>query len=138
MPEMETLELTAGIVTSFVQKNKIAISDLPNLIEAVHGALATVAAAGPQNAAPEAAKATPSQIRKSITHDALISFEDGKPYRLLKRHLNTLGLTPEQYREKWGLPSNYPMTAPSYAQRRSEFAKASGLGSRTRRRAKSG
>jgi len=77
-------------------------------------------------------KTTPAQVRKSIMPEALISFEDGKPYRLLKRHLRTLGLTPEEYRAKWGLPADYPMTAPGYAAKRSEFAKAAGFGRKTR------
>ncbi len=82
----------------------------------------------------EQRKATPTQIRRSIRPEALISFEDVKAYRLLKRHLRTLDLTPEQYRAKWGLPADYPMTAPDYAQKRSQFAKAIGLGSKTRGR----
>jgi predicted transcriptional regulator len=73
-------------------------------------------------------KATPAQIRKSITRDALISFEDGKPYKTLKRHLTTFGLTIEQYRAKWGLPADYPTVAPSYSEARSAMAKALGLG----------
>lgn len=128
---METLELTTGIVASYVQNNRIAANELPDLIQKVHGALTRVGE--PLPAASETAKASASQIRKSVTPEALISFEDGKPYRLLKRHLNTLGLTPQQYRAKWGLPPDYPMTAPAYAQRRSEFAKAAGLGRSTRR-----
>jgi predicted transcriptional regulator len=126
-----TLQLTAGIVTSFVERNRIAISDLPDLIGTVHRALAAIEpGAAPE--APELKKATPAQIRKSITPEALISFEDGKPYRMLKRHLTKLGLTPEAYRSKWGLPTTYPMTAASYAEKRSAFAKAAGLGLRTR------
>lgn len=130
---METLELTTGIVASYVQNNKIASDDLPDLIERVHRALSSVGSEQKPSAA-DSKKASASQIKKSITSEALISFEDGKPYRLLKRHLNTLGLTPQQYREKWGLPPDYPMTAPSYAQKRSDFAKAAGLGRSTRGR----
>ena len=78
-------------------------------------------------------KLTPAQIRRSIREDVLISFEDGKPYKQLKRHLSSHGLTPHAYREKWGLPPDYPMTAPSYSAQRSALAKAAGLGKRTRR-----
>ena len=131
MPTANSLQLTAGIVSSFVERNEIGPNDLPALIESVHQAIARV---GQDDvAAPdEPRKATPGQIKRSIQSEVRISFEDGKPYRLLKRHLRTLGLTPEEYRAKWGLPADYPMTAPAYAEKRRQFAQASGLGTTTR------
>jgi predicted transcriptional regulator len=130
MPDSRLTQLTSEIVAAFVERNQLAISGLPDLIRSVHGALAGTTTEAPQ--AEPVARQTAAQIRKSITPDALISFEDGRPYRMLKRHLTTLGLTPQTYREKWGLPSTYPMVAPAYSAQRSEFAKASGLGSKAR------
>ncbi|MBV9510474.1 MAG: MucR family transcriptional regulator, partial [Caulobacteraceae bacterium] len=104
MPTDNALQLAAGIVSSFVQHNQVASNELPALIASVHHAIANV---GEEQPAPaqDQRKTTPAQVRKSIMPEALISFEDGKPYRLLKRHLRTLGLTPEEYRAKWGLPA---------------------------------
>ncbi len=90
-------------------------------IDAADSLTAEIAAAPPQ-------KATPAQIRKSITPDAIISFEDGKPYKALKRHLTVKGLTPMGYRNKWGLPKDYPLTAPNYSAQRSQLALSRGLG----------
>ncbi|WP_182179361.1 MucR family transcriptional regulator [Methylobacterium radiotolerans] len=121
------IELTADIVAAYVSNNSVPTSEMPALLSAIHGAL--VGLNSP--AAPAEAKidrATPSQIRKSISPDALISFEDGRSYKTLKRHLTALGLSPEQYRAKWGLPVDYPMTAPSYSEMRSALAKNTGLG----------
>jgi predicted transcriptional regulator len=132
MSETNRLPLTVGIVAAFVEKNRVAASELANLIRSVNQTLESLDQAGTTEA-PEARKLTPAQIRKSITPDALISFEDGRPYKMLKRHLTALGMTPEQYRAKWGLPKNYPMTAADYTARRSEVAKALGLGRRIRR-----
>ncbi len=128
MAEDRTLiELTTEIVGAYVLANSIAASDLPGLIHGVHQAL--TGAGQPPAAAEEAdAKATPAQIRKSISPDTLISFEDGKPYKSLKRHLSTRGMTPDDYRTKWGLPKDYPMVAPSYSAQRSALAKTLGLG----------
>jgi predicted transcriptional regulator len=132
MPEANSLPLTAGIVASFVERNRIAPAELPDVIRAVHQTLAALGQ--PEGSdAPEPKQRTAAQIRKSISPGALISFEDGRPYRMLKRHLRALGLTPEDYRTKWGLPADYPMTAPDYAKQRSEAAKAIGLGKRVRR-----
>jgi predicted transcriptional regulator len=122
------LEMCADIVSAYVSNNTVSATDLSNLIQSVYGALG--AAGKPMvEAAPET-KATPAQIRKSITDAGLISFEDGKTYQSLKRNLSTRGMTPEQYREKWGLPRDYPMVSPSYAAKRSELAKSMGLGQR--------
>lgn len=119
--------LTADVVAAYVANNKIAVNELAGLISSVHAALASAGAPEPEAPA-EAAKATPAQIRKSVTPDALISFEDGRPYKTLKRHLTLRGLSMEAYRDKWGLPKDYPSTAPSYSAQRSELAKSLGLG----------
>jgi predicted transcriptional regulator len=120
------IELAADIVSAFVSKNAVPVSELPALIANVHGALRNVGSPAPKA---EEIKLTPAvPVKKSITADAIISLEDGKPYKSMKRHLSRLGLTPEQYRTKWGLPSDYPMVAPSYAAKRSELAKSLGLG----------
>jgi predicted transcriptional regulator len=123
----ELVSLTSGIVAAYVGSNAVSSGDIPALIATVHKALTAVGA-------PEAeisnapAKPTPAQIRKSITSDALISFEDGRAYKTLKRHLTTHGLTIAAYKAKWGLPHDYPTTAPSYSAARSAMAKAAGLG----------
>lgn len=118
--------LTTSIVAAYLEGNRVEAEDLPQLIRSVHNALSTVGAE-PQTAA-AAVKIGAVQVRRSIKPDALISFEDGKPYKQLKRHLTKLGLTPAGYREKWGLPSNYPMVAASYSAVRSAMAKSAGLG----------
>ena len=120
-------ELTADIVSAYVEHNSVAATDLPALIRSTFAALSGVGL--PVVVEPEAvAKATVAQIRKSLTPDALISFIDGRPYRMLKRHLSVHGLTPAAYREKFGLPADYPLVAASYAARRSELALKAGLG----------
>jgi predicted transcriptional regulator len=110
----------------------VRAADLSDLIASVHGALQSLDA--PQQAEPEK-RQPPVPIKKSITPDFLISMEDGRRYKSMKRHLTGRGLTPEQYREKWGLPRDYPMVAPNYAKQRSELAKALGLGQLPRNRA---
>lgn len=125
-PAPNYLELAADIVSAFVSKNSVPPADLPNLIGSVHAALQNV---GSSAAKQEVRKPTPAvPVKKSITPDYLTSLEDGKQYKSLKRHLGKLGLTPEAYREKWGLPRDYPMVAPNYAARRSELAKKVGFG----------
>lgn len=123
-------ELAADIVVAYVSNNVISAKDLPALIGEVHAALAglggTVAPAAA--AEPKVEKPTAAAIKKSITPDALISFIDGKPYKTLKRHLGMHGLDAYSYRARYGLPSDYPMTAPSYSERRSALAKGLGLG----------
>ncbi len=134
MDEQHTghIGLAVEIVAAYVANNSIPPGDLQALITSVHGAL--VGLSRPADAdAPAVEKLTPAQIRKSITNDNLISFEDGKPYKTLRRHLTLRGLTPEAYREKWGLPRDYPMTAPSYSAQRSELARALGLGQQRRK-----
>jgi predicted transcriptional regulator len=131
----ELIEMAAGIVAAYVEKNPVAVTDLPALIRATHDALVGI---GAPVAVAEAAfsKPTAAQVRRSITPDALISFEDGKPYKTLKRHLTTQGLTVAEYKAKWGLPNDYPTTAPAYSEARSAMAKALGLGQGGRKPAK--
>ena len=118
-------ERTADVVSAYVANNALHISQLPELIVSVHAALKRLSAPGPIEAErPE----PPVPIKKSVTPDFLISLEDGRRYKSLKRHLTGRGLTPDQYRERWGLPRDYPMVAPNYAKQRSELAKALGLG----------
>ena len=121
----DLVPLAAQLVMAYVTRNPVPAGAMPDLIASVHGALRTL---GQPAVEPGPARATPEQIRKSITHGHLISFEDGKPYKALRRHLTLRGLTPEAYRSKWGLPADYPMTARSYSEARSQLAKTIGLG----------
>lgn len=123
------IELATQIVAAYVTKNAVEQADLPRLIAEVHRALEKAAAA-PAPSSTAAAELKPAvNIKRSITPDYLICLEDGKKFKSLKRHLRThFKLTPEQYREKWGLPSDYPMVAPNYATSRSKLAKNMGLG----------
>ena len=130
----EHLDLAVGIVAAYVSNNSVPVADLPSLIGGVHAALSGLGSA-PRAEAPVMEKSTAAQVRKSISHDHLVSFEDGKPYKTLRRHLTLRGLTPEAYREKWGLPRDYPMTAASYSAQRSELARALGLGQQRRKSA---
>ena len=121
------LDLTTGIVAAFVANNTIAAADLPGLIRQVHGALVAVSSGA--STEPVVPQAPAVSIKKSITPDHLICLEDGRKFKSLKRHLRSkFDLTPEQYRAKWGLPRDYPMVAPSYAEARSQLAKSMGLG----------
>ena len=117
---------TADIVASHVQNNSVAISDLPILIKTVYDSLSELGGENP------AEKPQPAvSIRRSITPDFIVCLEDGRKLKMLKRHLSTAyGMTPEEYREKWGLPVDYPMVAPNYAKQRSSLAKKIGLGKR--------
>jgi predicted transcriptional regulator len=124
--EPKFTELAADIVSAYVAKNSVRPADLPELIAAVHGALRNLANPAAKEAAPKLTP--PVNPKKSITPDHLISLEDGRRYKSLRRHLRGRGLTPEQYRAKWGLPHDYPMVAPNYAKTRSELAKKLGLG----------
>lgn len=128
--KLDFVSITTGIVSSYVANNAVHRGDLPNVIAAVHAALQGLTSPAPL----EPEKPQPVvPVRKSITPDFLISLEDGKKYRTLKRHLSKLGLTPDEYRAKWGLPAGYPMVAPNYATMRSELARSSGLGQRRRK-----
>lgn len=121
-----TVEQTTRIISAFVSANPVAASDLPKVITSVHAALAGLGQIEP--AIPETRDpAVP--VRKSVQQDHIICLEDGKKFKSLKRHLSTrYNLTPAQYREKWGLPADYPMVAPSYSATRSQLAKNTGLG----------
>jgi predicted transcriptional regulator len=132
-------ELAAEVVSAYVSNNPVAASDLAQLIADTHRALDRLAR-GETAVVAEAPKPIPAvPIRRSVTPDFLISLEDGKKYKSLKRHLNSqYGMTPAQYRDKWGLPVDYPMVAPSYAKQRSEMAKATGLGKGVASRRNSG
>ncbi len=119
--------LTADIVSAYVSNNKVGASDLANVIAEVHRALGAVGQA-PAPAEPEAPKPTAAEIRKSRTPEFLTSFVDGRKYKSLKRHLTTNGMTPDEYRTRFGLPKDYPMVAESYSAQRSALAKTLGLG----------
>ncbi|MGX7707998.1 MucR family transcriptional regulator [Methylobacterium sp. Gmos1] len=122
--------LTADIVSAYVAKNSVPVGELPGLIASTHAALEKLGAPpAPEPVRPE----PPVPIRKTVTPDHIISLEDGRPYKTLKRHLSGRGMTPEEYRQKWGLPHDYPMVAANYAAQRSELAKSSGLGSNRRK-----
>jgi predicted transcriptional regulator len=126
------ITLTADVISAYVSNNHVQVAELIKLIKDVHGALIGIGDGAKPVEPP--AKATPSEIRRSINHDFLISFEDGKPYKTLRRHLTMRGLTPESYRRKWGLPPDYPMTSASYSEQRSHLARTLGLGQQRRRR----
>ena len=134
----DLLGLTAEIVAAHVSNNSVSVTDLPNLITEVHRTLSSLGTA--PAAKPEPEKLVPAvPVKKSITPDYLVCLEDGKKMKMLKRHLQTAyGMSPEQYREKWGLPPDYPMVAPNYAQHRSTLAKKIGLGTQGRKGAKKG
>ncbi len=128
----ELLSLTTNIVAAHVSNNSVAVADLPQLIRDVHDTLSNVG--GSAKLEPE--RPTPAvSVKKSVTPDHIICLEDGKPLKMLKRHLKTAyNMTPEEYRERWNLPPNYPMVAPNYAKQRSKLAKQIGLGTRARRK----
>jgi predicted transcriptional regulator len=129
------IELTANIVSAYVSNNTVPVADIPALISQVHGALARVS--GSQSDAPSELLKPAVSVKKSITPEHLICLDDGKKFKSLKRHLRTqYNMTPEQYREKWGLGADYPMVAPNYAAARSQLAKQMGLGQQRRRRVK--
>ncbi len=125
-------ELTAEVVAAYVSNNVVQTADLPNLIADVHSALGATSTAEP---APAEKPKSAVPIRKSVNKDFIICLEDGKKFKSLKRHLMTsFGMTPEEYREKWSLPADYPMVAPAYAEARSRLAKEMGLGQKRNRR----
>ena len=125
------LTLTADIVAAHVSNNSVAVNDLPNLIQNVHGALMGISSS---SSAPEARPEPKVSIRSSIKPDYIVCLEDGKKQKMLKRHLMTNhGMTPDEYRQKWGLAADYPMVAPNYAEQRRTLAKSIGLGTKRRR-----
>jgi predicted transcriptional regulator len=125
--------LTAEIVSAYVSNNTVASADIPALINQVHSALLRVSSGETQSSMEPLKPAVP--VKRSINPDFIVCLEDGKKFKSLKRHLRTqYGMTPEQYREKWSLPADYPMVAPNYAAARSQLAKQMGLGQQRRRR----
>ena len=127
------VELTANIVSAYLSNNPTQASEIPNLISQVHAALLRVTT-GRADTPLEPAKPAVS-VKKSMTPEYLVCLEDGKRFKSLKRHLRTqYNMTPEQYRDKWGLPPDYPMVAPNYAVARSQLAKKMGLGQQARKR----
>ena len=125
--------LTADIVSAYVSNNSVASGDIPGLINQVHSALLRVASGHAEPSSEPLKPVVP--IKRSINPDFIFCLEDGKKFKSLKRHLRTqYNMTPEQYREKWGLPADYPMVAPNYAAARSQLAKQMGLGQQRRRR----
>ena len=127
------IDLTVEIVSAYLSHNPTPASEIPGLISQVHAALQRVSS-GRSEAPMEPAKPAVS-VKKSMTPDYLVCLEDGKRFKSLKRHLRTqYSMTPEQYRDKWGLPADYPMVAPNYAVARSQLAKKMGLGQQARKR----
>ncbi|OAN54609.1 MucR family transcriptional regulator [Paramagnetospirillum marisnigri] len=127
----DLLALTTEIVAAHVANNSVAISDLPHLIQEVYRTLSSVGNVPVVPERPQPAVA----LKKSVTPDYIICLEDGKKLKMLKRHLKTAyNMSPEEYRDRWGLPADYPMVAPNYAQHRSTLAKKIGLGTKPRKR----
>jgi predicted transcriptional regulator len=125
------LTLTADIVAAHVSNNSVAVNDLPNLIQNVHSALTGISSKGPSAEAKPEPKVS---IRASVKPDYIVCLEDGKKQKMLKRHLMTNhGMTPDEYRQKWGLSADYPMVAPNYAEQRRTLAKSIGLGTKRRK-----
>jgi predicted transcriptional regulator len=126
--EMKFAEMTAQIVAAYVSRNMVPFSEVPELTKLIHATLVSISGGGGDIAAP--ANTTPAvPIKKSVTGDWIVCLEDGKKFKSLKRHLKSaFGLSPEEYRRKWGLPADYPMVAPNYSAHRSNLAKKMGLG----------
>lgn len=129
----DSLQMTAEIVASFVANNKVPPEQLPDLLRTVHKTISGLLRGDDEKSQEKLKPAI--AINKSVTNDYIVCLEDGKKLKMLKRYLrSTYDMSPEEYRKRWGLPADYPMVAPSYAQRRSEFAKKIGLGKGVRRR----
>ncbi|HXP30840.1 MAG TPA: MucR family transcriptional regulator [Stellaceae bacterium] len=127
----DLLALTTEIVAAHVSNNSVAVGDLPALINQVYQSLVSI---GQGTVAPAERPQPAVSIKRSVHPDYIICLEDGKKLKMLKRHLKTAyNMTPDEYRERWGLPSDYPMVAPNYARQRSKLAKEIGLGTRGRR-----
>ncbi len=127
----DLLALTTEIVAAHVSNNTVALGDLPQLINQVYNSLANI---GVAPAAPAVRPQPAVSVKKSVQPDYIVCLEDGKKLKMLKRHLKTAyNMSPEAYRERWGLPPDYPMVAPNYARQRSHLAKEIGLGTRARR-----
>jgi predicted transcriptional regulator len=127
----KSIRLAGEMVAAYVKNNPVPVSQLPSLIGSVHGAFAGLPSfkkPSTSHTADAAEKPALSEIRKSVRHDGIVSFLDGRTYKTLRRHLTAYGLHPQSYRDRFGLPADYPMVAPSYAAHRSALAKAIGLG----------
>ena len=121
------IEMVSDIVSAYVAHNPVPVADLPKLIEKVHGVLTEIETSGGADEKPELKPAV--SVRRSVTDDHIVCLEDGKKFKSLKRHLRTrYDMSPDEYREKWGLPADYPMVAPNYAKQRSDLARKMGLG----------
>ena len=130
--ESSYIDLAADIVSAYVSNNSVPAADLPALIADIHGAL--IRLGGVVVEEPSEPQKPAISVKKSIAPDFIVCLEDGKKFKSLKRHLRTqYNMSPEQYREKWGLPADYPMVAPNYAAARSRLAKEMGLGQHRRR-----
>jgi predicted transcriptional regulator len=129
--QSDLITLTGDIVSAHVSHNNVAVGDVPNLIERVFTSLSTLGVTAP----PEPVRQEPKvSIRSSVKPEFIVCLEDGKKLKMLKRHLMThYDMTPDQYRQKWGLPHDYPMVAPNYAEQRRALAKKIGLGTKRRR-----
>ena len=133
--DAELLRMTAQVVASYVSQNPVPADQLPDLIGAVHNSFKNVETAAPPP--PEQPQKPAVPVKKSVHPDYIVCLEDGKKLKMLKRHLKTAyDMTPEQYRERWGLAADYPMVAPNYAKHRSSLAKKIGLGTKARRKKK--
>jgi predicted transcriptional regulator len=130
------MRLGAGIVSAYVSRNSVTAEAVPDIIRSVHQALQIVSGAGPPAVAEPAERPKPAvPVGRSVQHDYIVCLEDGKRLKMLKRYLRSrYNLSPEDYRRRWGLQPDYPMVAPAYAARRSDFAKKIGLGRGVRRR----
>uniref|UniRef100_B0T1I6 Transcriptional regulator, MucR family n=1 Tax=Caulobacter sp. (strain K31) TaxID=366602 RepID=B0T1I6_CAUSK len=130
--EVDILGLSAGIVAAYVAQNTVSRTAVPDLIRSVHGALSALSAPEVDRPAERGKPAVP--VSRSVQRDYIVCLEDGKRLKMLKRYLRThYDMSPEDYRRKWSLPGDYPMVAPAYAERRSDFAKSIGLGKGTMR-----
>jgi predicted transcriptional regulator len=135
--ESSYIQLMANIVSAYVSNNTVSSAEIPNLIAQVYSALMRISSG--QVATPAEPLKPAVAVKRSVTPEYIVCLEDGKKFKSLKRHLRTqYGITPEQYREKWGLPADYPMVAPNYAAARSQLAKQMGLGQQRRRRRERG
>ena len=135
--DVDILGLSAGIVAAYVAQNTVARAAIPDLIRSVHGALLALGTSQAEQPAERGKPAVP--ISRSVQRDYIVCLEDGKKLKMLKRYLRSrFGMTPEDYRRRWGLPPDYPMVAPGYAAKRSDFAKQIGLGKGVRSGSKTG
>lgn len=130
--KLQLAELTSDLVASYVAHNPVSLTDLPDLISEVYKKLSSISSETRQTSKEDSNQKPAVPVKKSIGDDFIICLEDGKKFKSLKRHLNShFGLSPEEYRAKWGLPADYPMVAPNYAKERSRLAKKIGLGRQT-------